>query len=562
MNEILLKKDIRATLLALMSFRVFIALACIGIIFWSYLSAETFASKGYFPLYILVITIGLLTLLYSYLLNKKIDLKVFAYVQLTIDTVLISYAIYITGAIESFLSPLYFLTIIGSTILLGRIGGYYIASMSAFFYTLLLLIDLYGLLPVAIKIIHTSDKPQWLDVTTSIGINFIAFYAVAFLTGLIVEKNIKIEKELKEREIDYKRLAVLNERIIEDISSGILTLNSDMRITSFNRAAEVITGKTIGEVYYRKFNEFFSEINIENYLDYTEGRFERKFHKSEDEIITLGFTVSKAKEKDIEWILIFQDLTEIKALEEQIRRDDRMKALGELSASLAHEIRNPLTSISGSVQLLKDDENINESNANLMSIICEEADRLNDLITDFLVFAKPASKTREIINVENLLKDSLTLFRSSKEAEKIEIKEHYEKGLSIEGDSRQIKQVLWNLFINAANAMDGTGVLKISTGKRKYGINKDKVLHSDGNDFCPVGDFVQISVEDTGVGIKEENINNIFDPFFSTKEKGTGLGLSLSHRIVANHGGTIEVRSEENKGTVFTLLIPLFDIVE
>src|SRR3989304_3285101 len=255
-------------------------------------------------------------------------------------------------------------------------------------------------------------------------------------------------------------------------------------------------------------------------------RLERKFRKKTGEELYLGFTVSQGQGGDVERIIIFQDLTRLREMEEALRRDERMKALGELSVGIAHEIRNPLASISGSIQLLKDDLAVSGDDKRLMEIILRETDRLNRLITDYLLFAKPAKELRELVDISSIISETIEVFRNCPEASKITIEESVAGSFRMYGDPRQLGQVFWNLFLNAAHAMEDGGTLTVRAEYTRQGKNM---------------------------------LRRVFDPFFSTKDKGTGLGLSIVHRIIESHNGAIEVASSEGRGTVFRILLPIDD---
>jgi two-component system sensor histidine kinase PilS (NtrC family) len=319
-------------------------------------------------------------------------------------------------------------------------------------------------------------------------------------------------------------------------------------ITSFNKAAEEITGYSLREVYYRPLDSVFPGI-LESSTTETGMRLEKMVKKKQGTEIFLGFAISEGQGGDAAKIVIFQDLTRLKAMEEQLRRVDKLRALGELSVGIAHEVRNPLASISGSIQVLKEDLDLHGDDRRLMEIVVRETERLNTLITDFLLFAKPAQQRRERINLSEIINEKIELFSHSPQASGLDIKGDIKDQFFIQGDLRQIGQVFWNLFLNSAQSMQEGGRLTIASSV-KNGANK-------GTDHGPL---VSIEVADTGCGIKDENLQMIFDPFYSTKEMGTGLGLAIAHRIVESHGGTVEVRSAPGKGTVFKIVLPLVGV--
>ena len=218
-----------------------------------------------------------------------------------------------------------------------------------------------------------------------------------------------------------------------------------------------------------------------------------------------------------------------------------LASIGQLAAGIAHEIRNPLASISGAIQLLKDEKESNDSTQKLMEIILAESSRLNHLITDFLLYAQPPKLNKKPVDLAALVNDTLEVFSHSPQwTQGIKLAKTIEPNITIYGDNQQLQQILWNLFINAVDAMEGKGLLEVKV--QKDGKSRKIVL----------------LVSDTGKGISPQDINRIFDPFFTTKGGGTGLGLSIVHKIVETHEGDISVKSrlDQGTGTTFTITFP------
>ncbi len=542
-----LQDALKGKLLTLMMARVVVAIAFLGIIVYFQLKSISPTHYRFYPLYMVVITIGIATILYAFLIHRVKDLRRFARVQISIDIVIITFVVYITGGVTSYLSILYHLSIIAATILLGRSGGIFAASLSSAGYAVLLDLDFYHILPQSYKLFHPQTEPIWDDVLTTIAINILSFFTVAYLTGYLAQKTTEVERELEEKEIDFGRLKELNQLIVDNIPAGVMTLNDQKEITSFNRAATDITGYTLKDVYHRDVEGLFPGITRK--FGNPGMRSEMKLQTSGKDRLILGFSVSRGQGEDMAWVVIFQDLTQLKSLEEELRRSEKLRALGELSASLAHEIRNPLASISGSIQVMKDELEPIGYKSNLMDIILRETRRLNSLITDFLLFARPPAEKMEKLNLSLLVSDIIDVLRHNPEAEDVEIESSLGDYLYIDGNQRQLSQVIWNLMLNAVHSMDGRGRLVI----RSAGCKDDSVpLPLRGK-----GRFVVVSMEDTGKGIEPENLGRIFDPFFSTKPAGTGLGLSIAYRIIESHGGLIDVSSTPGKGTIFKIYLPV-----
>lgn len=536
---------LKSRLLAMMVIRVVLALAFLGIIAWFQVKEYSFASLNFFPIYVIVAAVGLLTILYALLLNRVSNSRLFAYCQITVDIALATVIVFVTGGTESYLHALYPLSVIGAAILLGKSGGFFAASVASIAYGVLIDFDFYGMLPVRYKIIDSPVVPAWEDVFMTVSTNILAFFTVAYLIGYLAERAAKVERELEEKEIDYGKLEALNRQIIGNITSGIMTLDEKGRITSFNREAGAVTGYTLREVYYRDVEEIFP--GMVRTGSRAGHRVEERYKKSTGEEIYLGFSISPGQGGEVTNIVIFQDLTRLKAMEEELRRDEKLKALGELSVGIAHEIRNPLASISGSIQMLREETDPFGDNRRLMDIILRETERLNQLITDYLLFAKPARELKDTVDLGSLLAETMEVFRNSPVASSIKTECRVDASFRVLADARQLGQVFWNLFLNAAHAMPEGGTLSVEA---------ERVLDG-GAKGGPASEFVAVTVSDTGRGIAPEDLKRIFDPFFSTREEGTGLGLAIVHRIIESHNGRIDVASAMGKGTSFRILLPV-----
>lgn len=337
-----------------------------------------------------------------------------------------------------------------------------------------------------------------------------------------------------------------NEYILESISGGVVTTDKEGRVTTFNRAAEQITGLVAVNVIDHPFEEVFSpEGEVYQIWSTTSnsgqpcpGR--EILHPSGDNTMHLlvSSSVLLKNKHPIGTILVLRDLTEMRRLEEQVRRADRLAALGELAAGVAHEIRNPLTSVKGYAQFLGEDLQPGDPRQDYLATIVQEADRANRIMEELLRFARPTTPYFRYVNLEEELEQTLVLARQV-HSKHIQIIRDYHPLPPVMADSEQLKQVFLNLLINAAQAMaDSGGIIRVST------------------DYLPEKRMVVLTVDDTGPGIPPEYVDRLFDPFFTTKEKGTGLGLAIAHQIVRLHGGNIEVESRPGRGATFHVYLP------
>jgi two-component system sensor histidine kinase PilS (NtrC family) len=500
-----------------------------------------------------------LTLVYAFLLRRIQRLQVFAYGQILADVFFVTLLIYLTGGIESVFSWVYLLPIFGASAILYRRGGLLVASASSMLYGTLLDLEFYQvILPLgsrfALPVGYKSSYVFYL-----MAVNIIAFYLVAILSAYLSEQVRRKDEELRERLIDYSELERLYKHIVQNVTSGLITVDRTGRVTSFNRMAEEITGHTLEEVYQKEIGNLFPGflnlsrsngwVSEKEWKNFYFPRWETKFQRKDGATMTLGFSVSPLKNsegEEIGIIFIFQDLTKMREMEEDLKRADRLAAIGTLAAGMAHEIRNPLASISGSIEILKEEMDGAVQHQQLMDIILREVGRLNSLIADFLLFARPTPPGKELIHLNGIVEEVLKVFVHSPECgPEIRLATHFQDEIYLPGDAQQIKQVFWNLIINAAQAMPTGGELRVELRRRSSPPDPEEP---------PQGEIV---ISDTGMGVREEDLDKIFNPFFTTKEKGTGLGLSIVHKIVESYGGKISVRSRLGQGTIFAMILPI-----
>ena len=512
-------------------------------------------------LFVLIGFTYLLTLLYAFLLRWIQNLQTFAYIQISIDLFFITLFVYLTGGIESIFSWVYLPSIIGASIILYRRGGLYAASVAAILYGTLLDLEFYRVI--------AAWGPHFSPLTTEtrsgyvfyqIAMNILAFYLVALLSAYLAEQIRRKEEELKAHLVDYSQLEQLYKHIVQNVPSGLITVDGEGRVTSFNRTAEEITGYRLEDVYQKEIGGILPGI-----LDLSRSagkameqgweklrfsRWETKFEKKGGASLTLGFSGSPLKDsegQEIGSILIFQDLTQLREMEEELKRRERLAALGALAAGMAHEIRNPLASISGSIEIMKEETGESSAHNRLMDIVLREVACLNSLVADFLLFARPAPPGKDLVSLNDLVEEIIMLFGNSADCNpRIRLVRNFQEPVALRADPQQIKQVIWNLLINAAQAMPEGGDLTVELRRRLPILD-----HADQPPQC------EISISDTGNGISESEVGKIFDPFFTTKENGTGLGLSIVHRIVENYGGKVWVRSQLGRGTTFTIYLPV-----
>jgi two-component system, NtrC family, sensor histidine kinase PilS len=490
----------------------------------------------------------LFLLLPKYLPNISMNI----YIQSICDITLVTAMVYATGGIRSIYSVFYPLIVIYSVIFLARKGGFIIASAASIFYGFFSSLELNGLIYPLLAGPTSNDPLTAGYVFTRIITHIFSFYLIAFLASFVVEQERKTRTLLAEKQGAFDQLDLLHRSIIESVDTGILTIDLKGQIKSFNRAATEITGLSFRNIGNRKLSDIFSqapplqtEFEIGGKRSLIKTRFETTFLTDDNRRVALGGSVSPLKDPTgvlIGNIIVFQDLTAINEMKESLEKSRRLAFIGEMAASLAHEIRNPLASISGSIQMLREDFTRSETNARLMQIILRGKDQLESFLNDFLLMARPAPGISEMLNIRETIREVLDSLRCVADwHERLDVVMTLpEKPLEIKANKLEMRQVIWNLILNAVQAMPESGELKVEAHPVRSGER----------------DGVEIKIGDSGSGMKETDLKRIFEPFYTTRDTGTGLGLAVVSRIIESYEGRIQVQSESGKGTIFTLWIP------
>jgi two-component system sensor histidine kinase PilS (NtrC family) len=390
---------------------------------------------------------------------------------------------------------------------------------------------------------------------------------VASLAGILSGELRRTGAALEQRTSDLSRLQTLHQRTVESLMSGLLTTDLDGRISSFNPEAERITGQNQSEVLGMDVEAVLPGVRqlvsagAEGGEPYR-SRTRMPFQAPDQELRHLGIAAYVLRNGDCGQdghVVIFQDVTDVVDMETCLLRSERLAAIGELSASIAHEIRNPLAAISGSIEMLQSERSgsrVTGDSEHLMRIVLREVDRLNHLITDFLHYARPGPSNLEPISLSNAIADVMKMFKSAR-PDTIDTRIAVENGLAVLADAAQLRQILWNLVINASQAMPEGGRLEVSAravsenGPQGVSVGGRRVEEKEAK-----ARWVEIAITDDGVGIPADEIERIFDPFFTTKQGGSGLGLATVHRIVEDHGGVVRMESTVGGGTTARVRLP------
>ena len=469
-------------------------------------------------------------------------------VQFAIDIVSITWLTWRTGDIISPYVTLYIVLISVAGFFLGKTETLISALICALSFTTLSVLASNGVL------FSTAGEQPTARVVQMVGVNIVAILLVGLLAARLSERR-RLSEELKHSEESFADLHLLHERIVESISSGLITTDLSGRIYAFNRAAEQITnvngadaiGKSVTEIFGKELQWKVQQClaaaqkgaKQETHFEsgFQNGSGPPKVRAACSVVPLLGKYGSTTG-----LIVTLQDITNLRTLEESVRRSDRLAAVGRMAAGLAHEIRNPLGSMSSALQFLQESSARPDDEAKLMDVVLRESDRMNNIITNFLAFARPAAQSlngeRQIIDVSSSLNDCVSLIKHSPEATEVHsFHVSIDDELCIEGDETQLKQVCWNLARNAIQAMPEGGRLSISA----FAENENVIILFD----------------DTGIGMNRKMLDRLFEPFVSGSG-GTGLGLSIVHRIVQEHGGRVSVESAPGKGTKVRVEFPLY----
>jgi two-component system sensor histidine kinase PilS (NtrC family) len=499
--------------------------------------------------YFIAAAVYVFSVIYILLFKFGEKIKNNLYIQITVDIIVTTILIFMFGNTQIDYSLFYTLIIIYSVIFIGRKGGMIVASAASIFYGLLLDLEFYKLIP-SVSFIKYEYEINAADALTNVMVHIVSFYVLAFLVSFAVEQEKKAISLLKEKESAFNQLDLLFRSIIESVDTGVMTIDLNGRIKTFNRAAEEITGLKFSviknDLLENIFPEFMPLFEKKELPESLRNRMDVKIKGGIGNNIHLGCSISSLKdrnEEQIGHIIIFQDLTEIKQMEEKLEKSRKLALIGEMAAGLAHEMRNPLAAISGSIELLMKGLEFKGTNRRLMGIILRGTDQLENLVRDFLSLARPVPVLRELIDINEVVEEVLEHIKVSKSwTDKIEVIKVFSDDVRAYANKEQVRQIINNLVLNAVQAMEEGGVLSFETKLDELDENKQ---------------YAQIKVSDTGCGIKETDLNKIFETFFTNKEKGIGLGLPIVNHIVEGYNGKIKIESVANKGTICYVWLPI-----
>jgi two-component system sensor histidine kinase PilS (NtrC family) len=450
-----------------------------------------------------------------------------SYAQITVDLFLITWMVNRTGGLDSYFSSLYFLEIVMSSILLERRGAFVAGTASSVLHFAHMYLGKFGYIPTT-----TAVWPEFSPLQYIISLNIFGFCSVAFLSNFLAESWRRTGAELQKSTGQVAFLQAFSDRIMDSLGAGLITSDMEGQIYLFNRAAQEITGYRMEEALHLTIWEMFPAMSRSVGF----GQCEISTTRKDGINVNLRFSVAPVmidEKNTAGYVWNFDDVTELRLLERQMRQKEQMAAIGAMSAGIAHEIRNPLASIAGSFNLLQSDLKLSSDQRQLAEIITRETERLNRTITDFLGYARPLSPNRREVDLSELISETVQLLRNSQELKPSHRIETWLRPVKASVDESMMRQVFYNLASNAFKAMPDGGTLSIALEGR------------NGNAL--------IQFEDTGVGLGGEELKRMFVPFNSSFRNGTGLGLPIVYQIVTAHNGTISVQSQKGIGTTFII---------
>src|SRR3954467_9698767 len=534
--------------------RLMLVRAIIGTILLGSAIFMEVTAPGSFPVNPYFLLIGCtyaLTIIYVLTLRYIDRYRWLVDLQLAIDALIVSAFIYITGGITSYFTSLYVLPVIAASTIQFRRGGLMVATLSAVLYAGLVLAQYLaasGLRTDPWLISMSVVLPPVSVARYTAALNMFGFFAVALLSGSLANSLRSAGVQLEQASSEIADLQALNQHVIDSLPSGLATTDPAHRILTFNRGAEAITGVPFRDAVGRPVDEVLQlppvvmhsvqhELRVKGARRH-EFRYRPSDGRSEREIgLTATYLETPGGRAGL--IFTFQDVTAIKKMERDSAIQQRLAAVGEMAAGIAHEIRNPLASMSGSIQILRQELPLSSEQEQLMDIVLRESERLNTTIRSFLAYARPQRFQIARFDVRRVLNDTALLLRNSNE-----LRDGHEIQVSLpdrelwyDADEGQIKQIVWNLATNGLRAMPNGGRLRLVGA-----------LEPD--------EGVVLTVRDDGIGIPPEELDALFQPFHGTFARGSGLGLAIVHRIVTDYNGEIQVSSQPGAGTTVSVRLP------
>jgi two-component system sensor histidine kinase PilS (NtrC family) len=513
------------------------------------------------PFFFLIGLTYALTFVYVALLRPAEQHRWLVDVQLACDAIIVSALVHMTNGVSSYFTSLYALPIIAASTIQSQRSGLMVGVLSSVMYAGIVSAQYFGT-PALPVVVGAGYQPEPRVALFIVGLNIFGFMAVAVLSGYLAERLRRTGAALEQTANRLEDLQAFSEHVINSLAAGLATTDIEGRILSFNQAAVTITrvaarnavGRPAAEVLQlpAAFRGMFGArgaAGTDHDVRPKLPRVEYMFSYSDGRAIELGISTAilRTPRGEAGFVFTFQDVTENRRLEREARVQQRLAAVGEMAAGIAHEIRNPLASMSGSLQILRQELPLKDEQSQLMDIVLRESDRLNDTIRSFLAYARPQRNALAKLDIRQVITDAGTLLQNSPE-----LLETHSVHCDVPAqpvwclaDEAQIRQIVWNLATNGLRAMPDGGQLTLSASM---------VVPDDGGPG-----MVTMAVTDEGIGIAPDELEGILQPFHGGFSRGSGLGLSIVHRIVSDYGGELLVTSQKGKGTTVVVKLPSAD---
>jgi two-component system sensor histidine kinase PilS (NtrC family) len=537
-----LGETLRRRVVYLMLFRLVLITLVLGstLALW-WVSDVDLATPSSMVVYAIIATTYLLTIVYALAVNRAVDLGRLANIQLALDLVISALLMHVTGGAQSAYTFFFPLSIIAAAIIHFRTGAVVVAGAAALLYSAVALLGWLELLPVTQGQAVLPWDATAVELGRAMALNLAACAGVAVLASNLGSQIQQTTASLASQRDVTANLYALHEDIVRSLSSGLITVNEGGVVLTVNQAACDLLGAPADALIGRPLAEVMPGIEQALTAIGTQRVAQRRdlvrARPGGDEQV-LAVSVSQLRnnrDQVIGGVVNFQDLTEMRAMERQVRRAERLAVVGTLAAGVAHEIRNPLASISGSIELLRGAPQVDEDSRALMDIVTREVDRLNILITDLLDYTNPQPRALVALDLAVLARETIQVFAQDRSLEPVRVTCEGPAALELVADPARIRQVLWNLLRNAAEAARSRVLVRVA-----------------GRD-----DTAVLEVCDDGPGIEPEHLERVFDPFFTTKSQGSGLGLATCHSIAREHGGSIRAENQPGGGCRFVVTLPL-----
>lgn len=536
------REDLKRKLTRIASFRIILVTLSLAASFALIDANVAHSSELQTWKYTLIIASYLVSLGYTIALRFSSHVTALSYAQVFIDAILVSWLVLMSGGGESVFNIAYVLVVFGAATTLYRRGAIIGTLISLLLYGTLVLIQVTSSFPYLPRMDASTAVLSFMMYTIGFGL-------VGALTSTLAETARSRGLLLAEKESEFEELEALQSAILRSLPAGLMTLDNDGTIRYANESARAIlsfrsrelVGENLRHIAPAMAEPWTVIVKKRGLIPNPKDRFEGDFDRRDGVSLRLGFSFAPLTSRpgDLSLILVFQDVTDVVSLKNAVARAERLASIGKLAAGLAHEVRNPLASMCASIDVLKDGLSPSGTMKRLMDNVVIEADRLNELITDFLAFARPRELNLGRTCLSQLVESVIDVFRHDASLRDCEVSMSLDEEAIAQVDPDALRQVLWNLIRNAVQAMRGQDGGRLELVVRE------------------AGEMSEIVIVDNGPGIPEDVLARVFDPFYTTKgEDGTGLGLAIVHSIVDAHGGQVLVSSVLGRGTEFVLQLP------